>query len=491
MRLHQPNNDDNRPFYWETLNPQEKLLMDKAGLEYGEKSTDKKMGNKKQQSAKHVPSQNPPQDEEDTLGTFDSCGTERPWPSDPGKEAYHGLAGDVVNSISPHSEASREALLIQFLVAFGNLIGRHAYRVIGGSRHHCNLFGMLVGKTGKGRKGTSWAWIERFIKETEVEQAWVKDRIMNGLSSGEGVVYALRDPVHAKEAVKNKKSGLITTYQDTIKDHGVEDKRLLIVEEEFASVLRVGGRESNILSAVLRQLWDGKQLGNLTKNSPHRATDAHGSLLGHITQFELLETLKSNDKANGYCNRFLWVCARRSKILPDGGGIPQWQQKIDEFKVVVEHARAKDREMTRDAATVALWHEVYPHLSQDRPGVLGLVTNRAEAQVSRLAMIYALLDGTDRIEKIHLQAALALWDYCERSCAWIFGEGTGNRHADALLRELRRRGGMTQTEIYNFFGKNKSIADIKMILEPLVEARLVIPGKPAVGGKPAERWRVL
>ncbi len=38
--------------------------------------------------------------------------------------AYHGLAGDVVNTIAPHSEADKVALLLQFLTAAGNVIGR-------------------------------------------------------------------------------------------------------------------------------------------------------------------------------------------------------------------------------------------------------------------------------------------------------------------------------------------------------------------------------
>jgi hypothetical protein len=279
------------------------------------------------------------QDSQDSLGSFDSLELGQAWPEPPEKAAYYGLAGEIVDAIDPHTEASREALLIQFLVAFGNLIGRKPYRVIGGSRHHCNLFAILVGKTGKGRKGTSWAWIERFIEATGVDPEWLKDRVQPGLSSGEGVIYAIRDPLRVKEPVKNKKSGLVLTYQDTIRDHGVEDKRLLILEEEFASALRVAARDGNTLSPLLRQLWDGKRLGNLTKNSPYKATDPHGSILGHITRSDLLENLKSNEKANGYANRFLWVCTRRSKVLPDGGGIPQWGGIIADFKTVVDHAR--------------------------------------------------------------------------------------------------------------------------------------------------------
>jgi hypothetical protein len=34
----------------------------------------------------------------------------------------------------------------------------------------------------------------------------------------------------------------------------------LIIESEFGSVLQQSGREGNILSTVLRDAWDGKQL---------------------------------------------------------------------------------------------------------------------------------------------------------------------------------------------------------------------------------------
>jgi hypothetical protein len=44
---------------------------------------------------------------------------EDPWPDPPDGAAYHGLAGDVVRAIGPHSEADPVALLVQLLVAFG------------------------------------------------------------------------------------------------------------------------------------------------------------------------------------------------------------------------------------------------------------------------------------------------------------------------------------------------------------------------------------
>src|SRR5262245_51970520 len=46
------------------------------------------------------------------------------WPDSLDTAAYHGLAGNIVRTIEPASEADPAALLVQTLVAFGNAIGR-------------------------------------------------------------------------------------------------------------------------------------------------------------------------------------------------------------------------------------------------------------------------------------------------------------------------------------------------------------------------------
>jgi hypothetical protein len=52
--------------------------------------------------------------------------------------------------------------------------------------------------------------------------------------------------------------------------------------------------------------------------------------------------------------------------------------------------------------------------------ILGGCWNRGEAQVLRLSMIYALLDGHATIELSHLKCAVACWEYCEDSAKFIF-----------------------------------------------------------------------
>ncbi len=150
-----------------------------------------------------------------------------------------------MRAIEPSTEADSVAILVQFLVYFGNVIGRNASFRVEANEHRANLFAVLVGQTAKGRKGTSVQWVRQLFKE--VDRDWSSGRILNGLSSGEGLVWNVRDPIEKTEAIKEK--GKATRYEQVVADQGVPDKRLLARESEFASVLKVTRRDGNTLSA--------------------------------------------------------------------------------------------------------------------------------------------------------------------------------------------------------------------------------------------------
>jgi len=122
--------------------------------------------------------------------------------------------------------------------------------------------------------------------------------------------------------------------------------------------------------------------------------------------------------------------------------------------------------------------------------VAGAVTGRAEAQVMRISAIYALLDKSRLIRQEHLEAALALWDYCEQSAAWIFGTSTGDRNEDKILRALRHaENGLTQTEISSeVFNRHAPSAEIDEALRLLHGLKMVIYRTESTGGAPLQRW---
>ena len=90
---------------------------------------------------------------------------------------------------------------------------------------------------------------------------------------------------------------------------------------------------------------------------------------------------------------------RRSKLLPYGGHVDDAALVglAERFAKAVKFAKNVGRVKMTDEAAKA-WAEAYPELSADRPGLLGAVTARAEAQVIRLSLIFALLDSKDQID---------------------------------------------------------------------------------------------
>lgn len=420
-----------------------------------------------------------------TIETKSKTATSRQFPQIDDK-AFYGTAGELVRLIEPHSEADPIALLAQLLVGFGSLIGRNAHLLVEADKHFTNINVVLVGESSKARKGTSWGQIRTRL--TTIEPNW-EERVMSGLSSGEGLIWQVRDPIEKRVRKVDKKTGEVS-YEDEIVDVGVDDKRLLIFEGEFASVLNVAQRDGNILSALIRNAWDTGNLSTLVKNSPNKATDAHVSIIGHITRDELLRKLDATEQANGFANRFMWLSVKRSKLLPLGGKL----QTVDFASVIVRLTRAANNaynagEMKLNDKAIKLWCDVYPKLSEGRAGMLGAITSRGEAQTLRLALIYALLDESTAISSEHLEAALAFWKYAEDSAQFIFGDALGDPIADELMRSLRSAGemGMTRTEIRDLFNRHNT-PGVQRALGSLIERGVVRVEKEETAGRPIERF---
>lgn len=402
------------------------------------------------------------------------------WPKiDPA--AFHGIAGEISGMIDPHAEADPAATLVQFLVGFANLVGRGPFFSVGATRHYLNLFCVLVGATASGRKGTSWdaaKWVLSLC-----DRQWGDDRIQSGLVSGEGLIHHVRDPETEARESNGKKPPEA--------DPGVTDKRLLIVETELSRALKAMNRDGNTLSDVVRQAWDSGSLRTLGKHKASKATGAHISIIGHSTQADVAKHLTENDSANGFANRFLWVAVRRSKLLPSGGKFysVDWAGVQRRMTEIVGHARDV-REMNRSPVADEMWEAVYPELSEGKPGLLGAVTSRGIPQVLRLACVYALLDGTCTVGDNHLEAAVALWEYCEASARLVFGDSHGDPAADKLMAALRAAPeGLSRKQIFiDVFQKNKKSGAIARLLEDLLTHGLIHRRQVKTGGRPAEIW---
>jgi 5S rRNA maturation endonuclease (ribonuclease M5) len=333
------------------------------------------------------------------------------------EDALYGLAGDVVRTIEPHTEADPVAILLQFLAAAGNLLGRGLYAIADAARHGLVLFVVLVGETSKGRKGTSWAHTRNLIHR--VDERWGRLQIVSGLSTGEG---------------------LIERFEYVDEDDGEKDKRLLVVQTEFAGALKAMERPGNTLSPAIRDFYDClKVVQTLTrKKNKLYTTDARLSIIAHTTLDEPLKQLTETETMNGFANRFSFALVKRNHILPEGGNVPEEQIEAlaQRLSNVVAAWKGKEQCFHRDQEAKKLWEERYEKLSEGKPGLYGAATSRAEAQVLRFSCSYAALDSSAVVRGEHLKAAFALQDYCNQSARFIFGDATGDSVADKILSAL-------------------------------------------------------
>lgn len=405
----------------------------------------------------------------------------REWPS-LDSPAFHGLADEFVKLASANSEADPAAILITFLVRFGVEVGNGPTLYVGDTRHKARLAAVIVGASSKARKGTSGKPVERLFKSIVGSAR----QSPGPFSSGEGIIHAVRDPVKKWDDKKQI---------EIVSDPGEKDKRLFVLDEEFAGVMAQTKREGNTLSMVIRNAWDNGNLDPLTKTNKTTATNAHIGWVSHITTDELHAKLADSEAFNGFANRILWVCARRSKNVP----LPE---PMNEFKLADIGRRLFEKiTLFRNQPFIKIemgcevrkaWRDqYYDALTKDNPGLVGCVINRAEAQVVRLAMIYCLLDGMTTIGIEHLEASLALWQYCEQSARYIFHGRQTDGIAEKILSALQQ-GPMTGTELYRLFENNISKKRLEDCLSQLKASHQIEDEKVQASGKGRNpiRWKI-
>jgi len=338
--------------------------------------------------------------------------------------AFNGLAGEIIGVIAPYTEACPEALIIQFVAAFGNLIGRHAHWRLNATNHYTNLAACLVAPTGAG-KGTAWdatKWLLMRCNEN-----WKTIKTLSGLTSGEGLIEKIRDA----------------------------GGTLLAVETEFGRFLANMTRQGNTLADVFCQAWEGTALDVPTKQNSIRYDMPHFTAIGHITPSRLRRKVGVDEIESGFVNRILWAHAYLARTLPSGEDFDELTNMLSPYVQRLTFAAefgsthaTFNKPMKRLPKAEEVWKGMYESL-RVRPATLhGSATGRAAPYVMRLAAIYAILDREFDVGLSHLEAAMAVWEYCDQTALHLFGDPRNDRKMGKLLDALEKaKGGLTKTQI--------------------------------------------
>lgn len=396
--------------------------------------------------------------------------------------AYHGLFGDLVKAVSPHTEADDPAILLALLAAFGSACGWSPH-FDHGKAHGANLFLALVGATAS-RKGTATGIAKWVLGKADPE--WAKQCLRpEGFGTGEGLIHAVRDD---------------RTLADGALEPGVADKRLLVVEEEMSKAFSLGARDASILTPTIRSLFDRSPIGKLNRDA-YRCENPHGSVIANITPADLRQALSGKGAvslANGFINRFLVCHTERRKFHPRGG---RWRQAAEPFIARVAGALAKAKAtglVELDAEAVAVWEGLYPTLEDHPDTVFGAATSRASDQSMKLALLFALADLSAAIRVPHLNAALACWRYCEATARLLFGDaahappgtrpGAAERLALRLVKPILTARGINRRELFKAVGNKPGKEEMSSALDLLYAHGIARPQKAETDGRPGERW---
>ena len=400
-----------------------------------------------------------------------------------GHHAFQGLAGDIVETVSPCTEAHPAALLGALIVGFGCAVGRGPHFTASGTRHFCNENFVIVGRSSRARKSTA-VGNTRSILET----VGILPPTASGLSSGEGLIEAIRDG----------RPNARRDEDDDDVDLGVEDKRLLITEEEFARTLVAMHRPGNTLSTILRLGFDGQPWRSLTLNNKGlTCAEPHPCLIGCITAEELCKRLGEIDAMNGFGNRVLWALVDRPHLLPLAGDLPWAKLKplLRRLKKAFGFARVAG-ELHRTPEADELWVELYAKFAATNyGGIVGCLTDRAEAHVLRLAMLFALLDlkpdEAPEISVDHLNAAVAFWNYCDASVRSIFGALSKHAKDVKAVLDEGKPSELSRDHIKAALGNHLWGDKLTVALDELRREGLADFRRVETGGRPCELWRAV
>jgi hypothetical protein len=337
--------------------------------------------------------------EREAKAAFEAYKEDRhPMPGPIDQKAFYGLPRGFVYKMAEHCECNLETLLFHFLIYSGNAFGRCAYVYAGGSCLFPNESVVCVGPTALGRKGSAKSVNDSLFHHVIPE--WAENCIITDLQSGEGIVSHIRDEILGFQKGRRKPN---QPPVQIVLDPGVDDKRLLDVEEEFSETLKMGQRKGSSLTEMHRKCWDSpRQIRTTNKNSPLKASNPHVSLLGHSTPEELLKTIQSTDLSNGFANRILWCASLRRVVMPDPPFL-DWRtvpHLTNELKDALKQYPANTDDPVRFYRTdraQARWETLYQQLTDQKGlSVIDGILVRDTSHLNKVALIYALLDKVKR-----------------------------------------------------------------------------------------------
>ncbi|MEU1353899.1 DUF3987 domain-containing protein [Streptomyces cinnamoneus] len=374
------------------------------------------------------------------------------------KTMNYGPLGEAVEAAMPYTEADpigvHAALLAQFSSAISRTVTTDKGRPV-------VLWTVLAGRSSIGRKGYAYG-TSRQILNGGVGR-YVSARTVSGIASGPALVDLL-----------------FTLEMETLGTEGGIDGRALIVEEEWATILK-RAKKCPTFSPLLRTAWDGKTISNKTKDGTQEVSRPLLGLHAHITPGEWAKYVSASEALGGSFNRILPVTVERSKRLSYSANTtaPASRKLVEAYRWACAEQRVMELTKAAEDRFDQLRDEIEERLIT-LPESISCYLERSEEQVVRVAAVLTAAEMKTRVSKRALEAAWAFVQYSMASAEKLVrdaatassGTRIGKTLEESIVDALTRFGGKaTSTQVLRVLGTRANAAGLKAAVDGMDQVK--------------------
>lgn len=351
--------------------------------------------------------------------------------------------GRWAEQLSPYTEGSTVGVMATLISAFSGYVGPQVRVQMGAGSMPLSTWFVLVGQTGKGRKGATWRVTQPVI--TKAFKSWAASNIVAGVpATGLGLA-----------AVLEESSG-----------------PLFVLEQEGDAFIDASKKGVKI-GEYLRKAWDGAEIKHKTSQSDILIEDPHFGFVMHVQPSNWAKISGSRDATGGTFNRFAPLWVEQSKTVPLFGG-PDATETFEEVAKLLRTAATNAKESTE---LVTVPDELAKRFEEHhRPAAEGLtngseelaqMAERALAYLVRFAALFSLADHRDEISEHDLDSALELVRYMVESVRYVIPQAGGESLASKIDQAVTAFGEITSGELFDIVGRNTKKHEIMAALAAL------------------------
>lgn len=382
-------------------------------------------------------------------------------PPVPPREAFHGWHGRWLDLVYPTTAAANAFHLAASTTLQAALMGRRIATIYAGSRVYPSQYSLVVGPTGSSFKDTAYNRTRDTIEAAQT-----------GATSGR---HLLNTPFHEIRDVGSRE-GVIRSLS--------RQNNLYLFATEMTAVLKNANREStSTLLDALITIWDSPAM--IQNNSIAAAQEGTNiayeptmTIYGGIQPKRLADQMTEEMMTSGLGNRL-------AIFMGNGRGkLPRTPRLDLETAVAMYHElrhaigyypTGAELELT-DAAGKR-WDEWFMAMPEETEEIAADMRVRYPVMIQKWALLFAVCDMADAIEREHIDAAIALGDWmwsCVKQFLPGWGTSTERKIEERVMAVLDQRQPITRRDLARYVRGKWTSREVANVLKSLVDTGQII-----------------